>query len=124
MIDQPDGELHVHIHAPEFVAAIRDLIAVITRNTRSNVDMSKEMDELINSAHRTMDTEDAALAVVTGLRDQINAASSDPAAMKALAAELDAKRATIAAAIANTNEAGPNPIAIEPAPNPAPAPEA
>lgn len=73
--------------------------------------MSKEMDDLIVSAHSMMDTEDAALSVMNNLHDLFVQSQGDPAKAAALAAELDAKKAVIAAAIANDDPSAPPPVA-------------
>lgn len=76
--------------------------------------MSVEMDALIVSAHNLMDTENAALSVMNNLHDLFVASQGDPAKAAALAAELDAKKAVIAAAIANDDPNAPPPVTPAP----------
>lgn len=67
------------------------------------------LDALINEVHQTTDVEQAAATAIQGIEDQLkNAPTQD--AVDALTAELAAKRAVLAAAIANTDPAAPLPV--------------
>lgn len=66
-------------------------------------EMSAELDRLTKEVEETGTAVDSVLALVEGLAQQIRALSDNPAALNALADELDAKQAKIAAAVtANT----------------------
>lgn len=62
--------------------------------------MSQQLDNLTREVEETKTAVDSVLALVTGLADQIRELKEDPEALEALAAELDAKQAAIADAVA------------------------
>jgi len=72
--------------------------------------MSAELDLLKAEVQETQGAVDSAIALIVGLSDFIKLHSEDPAALLAMAAELDAKQAAIAAAVAA------NPVPVPPAP--------
>ena len=67
------------------------------------------LDALTREVHETSSVIESAIALLNGLGAAVRAAASDPAAVQALADELDAKQAALAAAIAaNTIAAVPS----------------
>lgn len=62
--------------------------------------MSVELDRLTAEVSETKTAVDSAIALIGGLADAIRAIATDPAALNALADELDAQQAAIAAAVA------------------------
>lgn len=65
--------------------------------------MSAELDNLTVEVTEISTTVDSAIALLEGLSAQLLAIANDPAAINALAAELDAKSNALAAAVvANT----------------------
>lgn len=65
------------------------------------------LDELKAKVHANADVEDSAILLLTELGDLIRGAAGDPAKIAALADEVDAKKAALAAAItANTPPSG------------------
>lgn len=65
--------------------------------------MSAALDRITQEVAETKTAIDSALTLIAGLAQQIRDLSTDPAALNALADELDAKQAEIAAAVtANT----------------------
>ncbi len=65
--------------------------------------MSAEMDDLAAQVHANTDVANSAVALINGIADRIAAAAGDPAAVTALADELRASDAALAASVvANT----------------------
>lgn len=67
--------------------------------------MSAELDRLTAEVGEIKTVSDSAIALLDGLSDQIRALQNDPAQLAALADELDAKAAEVAAAIARNTPA-------------------
>jgi hypothetical protein len=111
--DATTADAVMELIASKVAAKLRPVIA------EELLPMSKEMDDLIVTAHQTMDEEDAAAAALQALSVLITNSAGDPAKASALGAELAAKRDALAAAIANTD-----PNAQPPAPVPDPNPPA
>jgi hypothetical protein len=63
-------------------------------------DMSAELDRLTAEVSETHSAVDSAVTLIAGLAQQIRDLSTDPAALNALADDLDAQQAAIAAAVA------------------------
>jgi len=72
--------------------------------------MSAELDRLTAEVAETKTVIDSALVLIRSIPQLIRDAGTDPAALKALADELDAKQAELAAAVTeNTPAENPNP---------------
>jgi len=70
--------------------------------------MSAELDTLKAEVARNTDVEKSAVALLQGLKAQLDAAGTDPVALKALSDQLGSNDADLAAAIvANTPVASP-----------------
>lgn len=81
--------------------------------------MSVEMDRLTQEVADTKTSVDSVITLVEGLAQQIRDNAGDPAALNALADELDAQQGRISAAV--TANTAPPPA--EPPTEPAPVPE-
>lgn len=68
--------------------------------------MSKELDDLTASVKRSKTVSDSIVTLVQGLAQQLRDAASDPAAIEALAAELDAKTGAVSDAVTANTPAG------------------
>ena len=77
--------------------------------------MSKELDRLTASVADLKTVNASAVALVSGLAQQIRDNVTDPTALKALADDIDSDKAALAAAVA----ANTPPAAAPPAPPPA-----
>lgn len=119
------------IRAPEIVDAVNRLIAELrlgrTSTTGALDTMSKAVDDLIITAHMTMDTETAAGEAINKILQLMADAQGDPAKLAALSDELVARRLILAQAIANVDATLAPPV-VDPAltttvdPNVTPAP--
>lgn len=67
--------------------------------------MSKELDALKAAVARNSSVQDGAIELIKGLSSRINAAADDPAALQALAAELDAQATELADAVKSGTDA-------------------
>lgn len=63
--------------------------------------MSAELDRLTVEVAETATVIDSAIVLISGLRDALVAAGTDPVALAALADSLEAKQTALAAAVAN-----------------------
>ncbi len=73
--------------------------------------MSKELDDLTAQVKANADLEASAVTLINGLADQIKAAADDPAKIAALADQIKASSAPLAAAVAANTPAAPAPAA-------------
>jgi len=80
--------------------------------------MGTVLDTLTADVAAATTVEDSAITLLQGLKAQLDAAGTDPAALQALSASIESETAKLAAAVtANT------PAAPPPAPTPAPTPD-
>lgn len=86
-----------------------NITALISNLKQQETAMSAEMDRLTASVQRNTSVTDSALALISGLADQVrNAASSgDPAALNALADQIDAESQKLADAVTANTPAAP-----------------
>lgn len=66
--------------------------------------MSDALDRLTTEVAETRSAVDSAVTLISGLAEQIRDLKDDPAALEALADDLDAQQADIAAAVAANSE--------------------
>lgn len=97
-------------HIEEMLAHQHELLHQINERI---IPMSVELDRLTAEVAETSTAVDSIITLVDGLAQQIRDAAADPAKLMALADELDAKQAAIAAAVAANT---PAPPPEEPAP--------
>lgn len=76
---------------------------------RRTIHMSAALDRLTSEVSETSTAVDSVLALVEGLAQQIRDAAEDPVKLNALADELDAKQAAIAAAVTANTPTPPTP---------------
>lgn len=107
---------HYH-HFPagaELLGLLTDFLGELKSIKKELINMSAELDRLKASTAAIKTVADSAVALINGLAQQIRDNSTDPAALNALADELDADQAELAGAVsANTAPPAPEP---EPAP--------
>jgi len=125
-MDRPPLEIHVHVHGWE--AALRrierklDLVLAA-----QGVELSRQEELLMDLNALASEVEqngaavDSAVALLSGLSQMLRDQAGDPAAVQALADQIDANTQRLAAAVTANTPAAPAPA--EPAPGePAPAP--
>lgn len=101
-------EVHVHGIADATGAPIMGLLNRILNGVTA---MSKEMDDLTASVSRNTSVLGSMQTLVTGLRDQITAAGTDPAKLAAITASLTSADDLAQAVIDNTPAApAPGPV--------------
>ncbi len=103
--------LHVHVHVhpdTELIRAVarieQALGSVLTMEAMQMTDLTR----ITNEVTEISDASDAAVAALGSLAQQVRDLSTDPAALNALADELDAKGNELAAAILAGTAADPN----------------
>lgn len=85
----------------DFVSRMQSEISLQLVRTERKVDrMSNELKALADKVAQTVSTMDSAAELIAGLAQQIRDNATDPAALMALAAELDAERQQLADAVA------------------------
>jgi pyridoxine 5'-phosphate synthase PdxJ len=88
---------------PNKLDSILDLLQQIKEK---EIQMSKEMEDLKAAVEASITVEESAIQLITSLAAQITAAANDPAAIEAIAAELNEKAAALAAAVTANTTAG------------------
>lgn len=88
-------EIHHHHHYPDNFEVAR-LLGAIERKLDP---MSAALDRLTKEVAETKDATQSAIKLIDGLADQIRSLKDDPAKLEALADELDAQQAEIAAKV-------------------------
>jgi septal ring factor EnvC (AmiA/AmiB activator) len=102
----PLTEVTVHVHlashadVAEIQQGLRTITGLLHALQSQGVSMSAALDRLTTEVSETATVVDSAIALISGLADQIRALQTDPAALAALADALDAKQAELAAAVA------------------------
>jgi hypothetical protein len=103
-------DIHIYHHfaekEKEVTKLLNRILATLVRMETQEVQMSQELDDLKAAVAENSALDDSIIQLVNGLAAQIEALKDDPAALAALAVEVRAKSALIAAAIqANTPQA-------------------
>lgn len=94
--------IHLHVHN----AANADILAALTKLFNQGTNMSAELDRLTTEVAETKAGVASAITLIQGLAQQIRDNANDPAALKALADDLDASQTDLANAV---TAAGTNP---------------
>jgi len=85
----------------------REIISILCRLERKEIIMSQELDALTASVANATTVEESAITLIQGLSAAIKAAGTDPVALAALTAKLDASDAALAAAVTANTPAAP-----------------
>ena len=97
-------DLHIHIEpSAEAVQFEQTVLGILNTLKTEFTQMSAELDRLTASVTAIKDVADSAVALIAGLAQQIRDLANSPAALTALADQLDADKQELADAItANT----------------------
>lgn len=98
-------EIHIHHHdlrAAEILSALGVLIQKVS-------EMSAELDALSAEVTNATTVEQSAITLIQGLKAQLDAAGTDPVALKALSDSLGASDSALAAAVAANTPAASAP---------------
>ena len=106
---QLNERLSVLATSTELTLAFDALGAKLEFLTRKETDMSAEVDNLRASVAHISQVGDSAMALINGLAEQLRNIATDPAAITALADELNAKADAIAADVVANTPAAPTP---------------
>lgn len=96
---------HITFDASPFASIERALAVLITKGNA----MSAQLDTLTNEVAETKTVVQSAVTLIEGLAQQIRDLKDDPAALEALAAELDSTTNALAAAVTANTPAEPPP---------------
>lgn len=91
------------------LTALTSLTGAVFQMQRSVEPMSKELDDLTAKVAHNTEVEQSAITLIQEMAAQIAAVKDDPAAIAALAAQLDAQASALAAAVAANTPAAPAP---------------
>jgi chromosome segregation ATPase len=97
------------------ILAVGVLLTLIHLDERISV-MSAALDRLTAEVSESREATNSVLTLVAGLADQIRDLKDDPAALEALADDLDAQQSEISAAVTANTPAEEAPVEEEPAP--------
>jgi len=82
------------------------VLVLLTVVVRQEDDVMQELEDIKADVQATTDVEESAVVLIKGLAAKIDASATDPAALRALSAQLKSKAAELAAAVAaNTTAA-------------------
>jgi hypothetical protein len=93
-------------HVIEIALLVAVLIKV-RQITEGQETAMKELDDLQLEVQQVTEVEQSAITLIQGLSDQIKAAGTNPAALKALTDQLDASKTQLASAVAANTPAAP-----------------
>jgi len=97
-----------HSHDEQFAevrAALATLVKHVTKLTKEIKAMSAALDNLTAKVAANTTVVESAITLIGGLADQLRAAANDPAAVNALADQLDTEDAKLANAITTNTPA-------------------
>lgn len=112
-------DFNVNLSGQLLTSAVEKLsliIALLQSNDGKLTAMTAALDKLTLEVAETKEVMASAVVMIAGLADQIRALKDDPAALEALAGELDGAQAALAAAISANTPAEPAPVDPEPLP--------
>jgi hypothetical protein len=115
MAEKLEVELNVRFHDdPRLVGVLEkisdrlDVIFAITRNTHRKVtNIMADLTALTAAVARFEDVEASAITLIKGLKTALDAAGTDPVALKALSDKLGTDAEALAAAVAENTPAAP-----------------
>ncbi len=100
------------------------LVAQIQKAIREgDTEVNKALEKLAAKVNRSTEVSESAIALIKGLSAQIRERANDPAAIEALAAELEESSAKLAQALVENTPADPNTPGPTPEPPPTPTPD-
>lgn len=98
-------DIIIHNHCTVDIAELKNLLLLIIKNQKKEM---ADLTALQTSVANTTTVEQSAIVLLQGLKAQLDAAGTDPAALKALSDSLDSGANDLAAAVsANTPVANP-----------------
>src|SRR6478672_9844739 len=98
-----DLRLDVYHHFPpddRVISRLDHILTQLARLEQGAIAMAGELDTLTTKVQETTTIEQSAIELITGLSAQIAALKNDPVQLQALADQLSAKSAELAAAVA------------------------
>lgn len=100
--------IDVHLNfPPDFMSALGDIVKKLTSIERKVTTMSAELDRLSAEVAETKTVVDSAIVLIEGMAKMIRDNAANPAALKALADELDAKTNALAAKVTENTPSVP-----------------
>lgn len=105
--DHEDTHIHVTVHVPPD-PRLDDIIRLLNRIDRKENRIMADLTALTTEVSENADAVDSAVVLIGGLAQQIRDLATDPAALQALADELDSKTNELSAAVAANTPAAPD----------------
>lgn len=111
--------MHVHVHVHTEDSRLDEILSTVRAIDTRSRHMATDLSQLTTEVQQATDAQQSAITLITGLAQAVRDAATDPAALAALADQLDSSSTALADAVsANTPQQAPPPA---PAPEPAPA---
>jgi phage shock protein A len=107
--------LHIHVEPPEPDPLIAEIHSMVTALTEGAKAMASELDDLTAKVTENADVTQSAITLLNGLKEQLDAAGTDPAALAALSQALGSSSSALADAVAANTPAAPNAPEQQPA---------
>jgi TolA-binding protein len=104
-----DVHVHVHLADPRPSSVQETLDTILHHLLRQETQMSQQFDHLRQEVAEMSGTVQSAVTLIRSLSSQIRDLKDDPAALEALAQELDASAGDLGAAVAENSPAGESP---------------
>ncbi len=96
-------DIHVYVHSSQESALLTEISNKLSKLLKKQETMSQELDDLTARVAANGDVQQSAITLLQGLKAALDAAGTDPAALKALSESLGAQDQALADAIvANT----------------------
>lgn len=110
-------DLHIYLYDETGRAdqKLDSIIALLGALVARETIIMQELDDLTQQVQATDDAEQSAIALINGIAARIDAAGTDPKALKALTASLKSKTDELAAAVVANTPAADTPTADTPA---------
>ena len=98
--------MHVYLHSDGDIIEVK-LAEILAAITKLEKHMANELDELTSRVTASGDATDSAVLLLNGLKARLDAAGTDPVALKALSDALGTNTDELAAAILANTPAAP-----------------
>lgn len=110
-LDVNFGEIHLHVHLDQAAASdprIAEILSAVQALTKGVQKMAGELDSLTAEVEKNTSVDQSAIALLQGLKKQLDAAGTDPQKLQDLKDQLAASSDALANAVAANTPADPN----------------
>lgn len=91
--------VHIHVHMHGSDDRLEEILALLKQSKQRELDMAADLSALTTEVEEAAGVQQSAVTLLEGLAQAVRDAGTDPAALAALASQLDASTAALAAAV-------------------------